>query len=464
MKRVFFPIAVLVLAGLSVGGCEAIKSPEIFKDDFWASSPLKQNSEAELGLAELAKGNLNVAETHFQNALEKNDKDVHALLGLGIIYQNTGQETKARQMYEAILAIRPDAAEQFVIWNSTSTRPVSEIASVNLALMDSKKVVDGMGPGAAGAPNGGGVAGSPQVSAMMGRAPSGAVAQPAPDAAREEVPTVMSMLSAEDTNVISRFKALRSLRDEGLLTTEEYGVRRQANLGALLPLTSPPPAAGLDRPVPSAEQIAGRLRAINRAMEMRAMTVAQQSSERGMILDALMPAAPVAVANPGQPPRGLMEAADAVRRIEALQAEGLISSDEYARERAAIEKAMQPEPPIKPASASGSVAAKPATMEKVEGVTKLAPGAGGPQPAVHLASYRSRQAADRGWAQLRRAHQDLLGGLSENVSEINLGPGKGTYFRLKAGPLSDRGAAEDVCRKLKRRNQYCEPTFMNGAG
>ena len=37
-----------------------------------------------------------------------------------------------------------------------------------------------------------------------------------------------------------------------------------------------------------------------------------------MILDALMPSAPVVVANPKAPPRGLMEAADAVRRLEQL--------------------------------------------------------------------------------------------------------------------------------------------------
>ncbi len=35
-----------------------------------------------------------------------------------------------------------------------------------------------------------------------------------------------------------------------------------------------------------------------------------------------------------------MASADAVRRLEGLQAEGLISSDEYARERNAIEKGL----------------------------------------------------------------------------------------------------------------------------
>jgi len=308
-----------------------------------------------------------------------------------------------------------------------------------------------MEKGAAGQKDGA-VAGAPAVSATMGRAMSGVAVDAAASA---PVPTVMSVLSEGDANMISRFKTLRALRDENLITGEEYATRRQANLGSLLPLTSPPPAAGLDRPVPSSEQVASRLRAIGRALEMRAMTVAQHGSERGMILDALMPAAPVAVANPGVPPKGLMEAADAVRRLEALQAEGLITSDEYTRERSAIEHTMQPAPSAKPAP-TAPVTEGAATDKMAVG------GKGGPQPAVHLASYRSREAADRGWAQVRRAHKDLLDKLSPEISQINLGPGKGIFYRLNAGPLADRGAAASLCDKLKKRRQYCEPTFFSG--
>ena len=113
-----------------------------------------------------------------------------------------------------------------------------------------------------------------------------------------------------------RFETLRILRDQGLITPDEYQARRKANVGALLPLSSPPPAAGLDRPGPNSTQMVGRLQAIGRALEMRAITISQHAAERSMILDALLPAAPVTVANPGRPPSGLMEAADGVRRLE----------------------------------------------------------------------------------------------------------------------------------------------------
>ena len=161
MNRQFLRYAVLAMTAVSLGACGAAKTPEIFKEEFWASSPLTTNTEAELGLAELGMGNYAAAETRFQKALKSDPKDIHALLGMGILFQNTGQQVKAREMYEAILALRPDASQQFVVWNTNNTRPISEIASVNLALLDSGSVVAGMERGAAGQKGGGAVAGAP---------------------------------------------------------------------------------------------------------------------------------------------------------------------------------------------------------------------------------------------------------------------------------------------------------------
>ena len=265
----------------------------------------------------------------------------------------------------------------------------------------------------------------------------------------------MTKFAGADANIVSRFKTMIALRDQGLITEEEYRTRRQANVGALVPLISPPPAAGLDRPFPTTEQVAGRLRAIGRALEMRAMTISQHASERSMILDALVPAAPVVVANPGIPPQGLMAAADAVRRLERLRTDGLINSDEYTKERAAIEGAMQPKPPPRPKMVpSANAAGDPTKMEAKKT---------GPRPAVHLASYRTKKAADRGWAQLRRAHRALLGKLGPEVTKVNLGPGKGVYYRLKVGPVDSADDATDLCRKLKKRRQYCEPSFIGAS-
>jgi tetratricopeptide (TPR) repeat protein len=455
--RVF--VAVAFAAGLSA--CGAMQQGDLLDSTFWSTNILQKRSlDTELGMAEMSKGNYGLAETHFNKALHSNPKDTRALLGLGMLYQNTGQGVKAREAYEAIIALRPDRSERMVVWTNFEPRPIGEIASVNLAMMESGGVPMNMERGAAGSgatmapamPSAGARAApgsGPSSSAMLGRITPNQSSM-RQGAASPAAPAQMAAVRFSDAeaNIDSRFKTIANLRDQGLITPAEFSRRRQANIGALLPLTSPPPAAGLDRPVPNADQISARLRAIGRALEMRAITIGQHSAERSMILDALMPAAPVSVANPAPPPQGLMAAADAVRRLEMMNASGLITSDEYAKERAAIEQSMQPRGAAPRPTAA---AAKPAGPQEMAAK-------GGSQPAVHLASYRSQKAADRGWAQLRRAHRSLLGKLRHEISKVNLGS-KGTFYRLKVGPVKD---ANGMCRKLKKRRQFCEASVMGG--
>ena len=456
-------ITVCIIMALGLPACGGVMNPDLLQNSFWANGPTSSNTSAELGMAELAKGNYIKAETLFRSALKKNPQDIHALLGLGMLYQNNGLTTRARQMYEALLAIRPDDSNQFVIWKSLKTRPISEIASVNLALIESGGVLTSMGrddepqpmmePAMAetAQPMNQPISGAPSPMAMTARAlPS------EPSATVSFADAGLPRFAEADSNIVSRFKTLVALRNQGLITPEEYNTRRQANIGALLPLSAPPPAAGLDRPVPSTEQISGRLRAIGRGLEMRAISVAQHSAERSMILDAMMPAAPVSVANPGRPPQGLLQAADSVRWLEQLREDNLISSDEYVRERAAIEAAISPAPMAPAARMDASPTVMSSSPAEMAAPVKLS----GPQPAVHLASYRSRKDAERGWSQLRRAHKDELSALQSNISKINLGA-KGIFFRLKAGPLPDKSSADDLCRQLKARRQFCEASFMN---
>jgi tetratricopeptide (TPR) repeat protein len=423
------------LIGLVVpflGGCEAFTNSNLM--DFFKGPPRKVDStpQSELGLGKLAKGQLLAAQARFDAALRLDPRDVHALLGKGMVFQQTGQVTAARNAYEAVLALRPDDGKKMLVLSNLKPRLVREIASVNLSLLQSRGVRDRFG-------------GKPAVQQPPAGAPQSKFTPP--PARRAPVARRAGVLSAGDNNAISRFKILRGLRDQGLITPDEYSLRRRANLGALLRHTTPPPASGLDRPVPSAAQITGRLRAIGRALELRAISVRQHGAERTMIVDGLMPARPVARAKPAAPPKGLMEAADAVGRLEGLREAGLISPEEYAKERAAIEKFLQPGP----AAPKG----QPKTATKAEEKAAM-----GPRPGIHIASFRSAQAANRGWAQLRRAHRALLGKLKPEVSRVNLGPGKGTFFRLLVGPLKSQAEATRLCRQLKRRRQYCEPAFV----
>ena len=440
-------VCVAFVVGLS--SCGGAFNSQLFQESFWAGGPTSGNSSAEIGLGELAKGNYIEAEKRFQTALKKNQQDVHALLGLGMLYQNNGLNTRARQMYEALLAIRPDEEEQFIVWKNLKTRPISEIASVNLALIESGGVLTSMGRSSdTGMP----AASPPIPGAAVPSAVTARTVEQEPKPQTLDSGSV-SHLAEANSNIVSRFKTLIALRDQGLVTAQDFKARRQANIGALLPLSSPPPASGLDRPVPSTQQISGRLRAIARGLEMRAISVAQHASERSMILDAMMPSAPISVANPGKPPQGLLQAADSVRWLEQLREIGLITSDEYARERAAIEGYISPKAPqieTKPSMPTSSVQKDRVSVMKKTGL----------QPGVHLASYKSRKDAERGWAQLRRAHKVELATLKSEISETKLGA-KGVFFRLKAGPLTGKVAAEKLCKQLKERRQFCEVTFVN---
>jgi hypothetical protein len=433
---------------------------ELFDETFWAGSPFRVNDEAELGIADMAKGNYVSAEAHFKRALRTNPRDIDALIGAGILYQNTGQMIKSRQMYEAVLALHPDESHQFVIWNNIETKPAAQIASVNLSLLET----GGTPSGAAstlitppGQPLEDSVKQQPkimkeQTQSLNREIP--AVKSPPPSVNYNLVKSdEIGTFTGKDANIISRFTTLRALRDQNLLTQREFIKRRQVNIGALLPLTSPPPSAGLERPVPTTDQVAGRFRAIARALEMRAISVQQHAAERSMILDALMPSAPVVISSPAVPPRGLMQAADAVRRLEKLKNSGYINKDEYARERQAVELAIRPPTPIrslKQKKQSTNSVKKELAEKQPRKVSR---------PAVHLASYRTTNQANRGWSQIKRAHRSLVGALEHMVKRVNLGK-KGTYYRLIVGPLPSIAAAKSMCRKLKRRRQFCEPSMM----
>ncbi len=447
-------LASAVLALVTLAACTNLQQGTVGNNQFWIKGPVAENDKAELGLAELAKGNNVGALAHFERALSANPTDVHALFGSALVYQNTGQPERARDFYKRILALDPQPSDEILVWAGSRPQAISDVANVNLTLLQ-----------------GGRPAPLPD---SADRAASSSMSSMRPESAelptsKLYVPPVKPTLSVgrleadnisfndADNNIVARFKSIRFLLDEGLITQDEFNARRQANIGALLPLSKSAPAAGLGRSVPPGEQIAGRLRAIGRALEMRAITVQQHGSERGVILDSLMPAVPKSKAISPAPPSGLMEAADAVRRLELLRQINVITSDEYTAERAAIEGGRAPAP-----MASGPGAAQPMAMTAPSGAA--APMAlSGFQPGVHLSSYRQRGAADRGWRELQKRFSALRD-MQMMVERVDLGSTRGVFYRLKAGPVASNDAAKQLCGQLKAARQYCEPTTVDFGG
>jgi len=444
----YIKIGAAVLAVTSLGACSAINEGAFTDNMFWAKGPVAENDFAELGLAELTKGDSVKALGFFERALAINPNDVHALFGSALVYQNTGQSRKARAFYERIMSIQPQPTEEIVLWTGSQPQSINELANINLTLM-----------------NGGAGAGSQMSSPVSVQATSAGSAMPTsklyvtpsnPSMAVNRVMADEITFSDADKNIVERFRALRKLVEEGLITTDEFTQRRQVNIGALLPLSSNPPAAGLDRPVPPIGQISNRLRAISRALEMRAISVSQHSSERTMILDALMPASPASVAMAPLPPKDLMGAADAIRRLEFLKQADIITNDEYLRERAKIEGSMNAQMVASPQSAE-QMSTPTSGANTGTSAKKLS----GFQPGIHLASYRQMKAAQTGWRELQAKFPSQLGDLEANIEQVDLGAPKGIFYRLKAGPLSSNDEAVSVCRNLKQKRQYCDPTTIN---
>lgn len=109
--------------------------------------------------------------------------------------------------------------------------------------------------------------------------------------------------------------------------------------------------------------------------------------------------------------------------------------------------------PAAPAPAAAPVAAVIKEDDTTAPVANLVPR--GRAYLVQLAAARSSKGARTEWERLRAANRDLLGGLGLTVTKVDLGPGKGIFYRLRAGPLGDETQARNLCRQLAKRQVGC---------
>jgi hypothetical protein len=74
---------------------------------------------------------------------------------------------------------------------------------------------------------------------------------------------------------------------------------------------------------------------------------------------------------------------------------------------------------------------------------------------IQIAAVRSPKGARGEWKRLQRKHRELLGKLKLSIVKADLGPKKGIYYRLRAGPVADERAARSLCAALKKRKVGC---------
>ncbi len=82
--------------------------------------------------------------------------------------------------------------------------------------------------------------------------------------------------------------------------------------------------------------------------------------------------------------------------------------------------------------------------------------------AVHIGSYRTAERAFAGYDQLTAKAPQLLNQLSPRVERVDLGPQKGIYERLKAGPFASKAEAQSVCTALGAQGVYCTLADFTG--
>ncbi|MSO98129.1 MAG: SPOR domain-containing protein [Rhodospirillaceae bacterium] len=73
---------------------------------------------------------------------------------------------------------------------------------------------------------------------------------------------------------------------------------------------------------------------------------------------------------------------------------------------------------------------------------------------VQLAAAKTEEAAMAEWNRVKNRHAELLGGLSPTVVRADLGE-RGVFFRLRAGTLPDKAAADALCTALTAQGAAC---------
>jgi hypothetical protein len=73
---------------------------------------------------------------------------------------------------------------------------------------------------------------------------------------------------------------------------------------------------------------------------------------------------------------------------------------------------------------------------------------------VQLGSFGTTEGAQRRWQELRGRHADVIGRLQMVVERVEV-RGKGTVYRLQAGPLQSPGDVQKLCAALHKRKVGC---------
>ena len=134
------------------------------------------------------------------------------------------------------------------------------------------------------------------------------------------------------------------------------------------------------------------------------------------------------------------------------------SAEEAAEQEPSAEEAAEQEPAVEEASKSEVASEEPAEPEpSAESGVAEARALLGLTAAVYqiqVASVRTADQAEAEWKRMRGRNTDLLGGLTHDVSRVDLGE-RGVWFRVRVGPVAGKAEARSLCSALKARKINC---------
>jgi hypothetical protein len=146
-------------------------------------------------------------------------------------------------------------------------------------------------------------------------------------------------------------------------------------------------------------------------------------------------------AEQSQPAAETSKSAQAQQAAPAPQAAAPAKTAEAPKAAEPVAPAVTPNP-AKTQTAAAPAAATPTVQPAVGGSAR-----------VQLAAVKSEALAKAQWAKFQKAHPELLGALALSIQKITVSGAD--YYRIQAGPLSDKNAAKNLCAKLKAQKQDC---------
>lgn len=73
---------------------------------------------------------------------------------------------------------------------------------------------------------------------------------------------------------------------------------------------------------------------------------------------------------------------------------------------------------------------------------------------IQLGALREEASAEAEWSRLQKRYSGELGGLGHRIQRVDLGGGKGVFFRIQSSGVSE-ASAEAICAGLKGKGQPC---------